>query len=79
MLRISAILLVSTVPLLFAGEARSQGGSHGHSAAAKMSAQSGQCPTGTCAKDGTSFARYLKFCSAANCLNNRFNKKQTQR
>ena len=74
--RIFAVVLVVMFPLVLAGEARSQGQ---HSTAAKMSADSGQCPTGKCAMDGTSFAKHLRFCSAANCLKNRFGKQQTQR
>lgn len=76
MARIFVILTIVLVQPLFALEARSQGM---HSPAAKMSAQSGTCPTGSCAKDGSSYARYLKFCSPANCLQNRHGKKQTQR
>lgn len=75
MSRIIAAVIVMTFPLVLAGEARSQM----HSPAAKMSSDNGQCPTGSCAKDGTAYAKHRKYCSPANCLNNRFNKKQTQR
>jgi hypothetical protein len=43
-----------------------------YSAPSKMSGDGGQCPQGTCAKDGTSFAIHVRFCSKANCLHNRF-------
>ncbi|MGY3031194.1 putative low-complexity protein [Bradyrhizobium sp. USDA 4354] len=75
MSRILAVALIVMSPLVLAVEARSQG----HSPAAKMSSDNGQCPTGSCAMDGSAFAKHRKYCSPANCLNNRFNKKQTQR
>ncbi|MFK4505694.1 hypothetical protein IQ17_04760 [Bradyrhizobium daqingense] len=73
--RIFAVVLIVMFPLVLAGEASSQG----HSPAAKMSSDNGQCPTGSCAMDGSAFAKHRKYCSPANCLNKRFNKKQTQR
>jgi len=74
MLRIFAVVMIVMFPLGLAGEARSQG----HSPTAKMSSDNGQCPTGSCAMDGSAFAKHRRYCSPANCLKNRFNKKQTQ-
>ncbi|MBB4261781.1 putative low-complexity protein [Bradyrhizobium sp. CIR48] len=74
MSRIFAVLLVVMCSLVLAVEARAQV----HSPAAKMSSDSGQCPTGSCAMDGSAFAKHRKYCSPANCLNNRFKRKQTQ-
>ena len=34
---------------------------------AEQAASSGKCPNNTCAKDGSGFAKNLKYCSAANC------------
>ncbi|MCP2128334.1 putative low-complexity protein [Bradyrhizobium ottawaense] len=75
MSRILAVLFVVMFPLVFAVEARAQV----HSPAAKMSSDNGQCPIGSCAMDGSAFAKHRKYCSPANCLNNRFKRKQTQR
>ena len=34
---------------------------------AGQAASSGKCPNNTCARDGSGFAKNLKYCSAANC------------
>ena len=35
--------------------------------ASGQAATAGKCPNNTCARDGSGFAKNLKYCSAANC------------
>jgi hypothetical protein len=62
MLKTSMLMIVAALLLIGLGNAFAQMGPK-----MQMSGKNGACPAGTCAKNGGSFAKDVKFCSAYNC------------
>jgi hypothetical protein len=62
MLKISVLMIVAALLLAGLGGAFAQ-----MAPKMQMSGKSGTCPAGTCAKNGGSFAKDVKYCTAFNC------------
>jgi hypothetical protein len=61
------VTVVSVAALLLVLNLQGTANAQLRSTASGQTAASGKCPTNTCAKDGSGFAKNVRNCSAANC------------
>ena len=61
------LTIVTIAALLLVFNFRGTANAQFKGTASGQAATAGKCPDNTCAKDGSGFAKNLKYCSAANC------------